>query len=523
MGKGNKSKRRAAQKRHVAAGDFLEEFWRQSLDAAEAHSRQSLDAARAAANEADKDPAFSLEKPAASRAPGKRGGGLARQGSKTGSQTGSFLVEFHCHSTCSDGSLSPAQVVRRAASRGVKVLALTDHDTMGGVAEATAAGREVGVCVIPGVEISAYYDCNMPRGGGRGAACEKAESNTFKAPGLDTSSAAISEADEKDRGGSGGLKEGRDGVEETGLRGEGVEAKGGPGVHILAYFPPLGMREQWQRARRKAGAEGDEGREGEEGEEVEDGEGGLGGEGKKPRVSYNGNGAETQEEGGIKDAHHERVGSEEVGQDGVRSKDAGDGFGRLVGVLEGIREGRHRRAAGMVQRLQQMGVSVTMADVIKQLDDPNTAPGRVHVARALVAVKAVGEMEEAFQKYIGDHGPAYVRGSEIPVAEAIRVIREAGGAAVLAHPWTIPESTLRGMLKRVVEDGLTGMEVYRGKEIQEEYCRLANAHGLLKIGGSDFHGPAKLAKKGAVDLGGCELPALAVQRFVEAAGRNWRA
>ncbi|CAI7875605.1 unnamed protein product [Closterium sp. NIES-54] len=56
-----------------------------------------------------------------------------------------------------------------------------------------------------------------------------------------------------------------------------------------------------------------------------------------------------------------------------------------------------------------------------------------------------------------------------------------------------------------------------------EYCRLANAHGLLKIGGSDFHGAAKLAKKGGVDLGGCELPALAVQRFLEAAGRNWRA
>ncbi|CAI5475831.1 unnamed protein product, partial [Closterium sp. Yama58-4] len=58
-------------------------------------------------------------------------------------------------------------------------------------------------------------------------------------------------------------------------------------------------------------------------------------------------------------------------------------------------------------------------------------------------------------------------GSEIPVAEAIRVINEAGGAAVLAHPWTIPESALRGMLKRVAGAGLVGMEVYRGKEIQE--------------------------------------------------------
>ncbi|CAI5931646.1 unnamed protein product [Closterium sp. NIES-64] len=458
----------------------------------------------------------------------------------------------------------------------VRILALTDHDSMAGVPEATAAGREVGMCVIPGVEVSAYYDCHTPKITGGGAVANGSQGDGME---------------EEDRGVERG-KDGGEGIETEGEgrregEAEGVrEGRGGQGVHVLAYFPPLGMRERWQYARRGEKGDrcgGEEGREGEEeGEDGEEREEGGEGEGKKQRVSDDVIGAEEEEEEEARDAQRacpegapgsaaegaaEGAGSV-VGSAGGESTaggkgNEGDGLKKLVGVLEGIREGRHKRAAGMVQRLQQLGVGVTMADVIQQLDDPKTAPGRVHVARALVAVRAVGDMEEAFQKYIGDHGPAYVRGSEIPlsesirairypivllpffphpslpfpshggseiplgaeipVAEAIRVINEAGGAAVLAHPWTIPESALRGMLKRVAGAGLVGMEVYRGKEIQEEYCRLANAHGLLKIGGSDFHGAAKLAKKGGVDLGGCELPALAVQRFLEAAGRNWRA
>jgi predicted metal-dependent phosphoesterase TrpH len=65
--------------------------------------------------------------------------------------------DLHCHSTRSDGLLSPAAVVRRAASRGVDVLALTDHDEISGLAEATQAAREVGIDFVAGSELSVNW------------------------------------------------------------------------------------------------------------------------------------------------------------------------------------------------------------------------------------------------------------------------------------------------------------------------------------------------------------------------------
>jgi len=66
-------------------------------------------------------------------------------------------IDLHTHSTCSDGSLPPAELVGRAAAAGIRVLALTDHDTTAGVAEAATAAAHVGVTLVPGVEFSAAW------------------------------------------------------------------------------------------------------------------------------------------------------------------------------------------------------------------------------------------------------------------------------------------------------------------------------------------------------------------------------
>jgi predicted metal-dependent phosphoesterase TrpH len=66
-------------------------------------------------------------------------------------------IDLHTHSNCSDGSLSPRELVQLAKKRELRAIALTDHDTVAGVAEAVAAGKELGVEVVPGVEISAQY------------------------------------------------------------------------------------------------------------------------------------------------------------------------------------------------------------------------------------------------------------------------------------------------------------------------------------------------------------------------------
>ncbi|HLN49419.1 MAG TPA: PHP domain-containing protein [Steroidobacteraceae bacterium] len=71
--------------------------------------------------------------------------------------THSATVDLHAHSNCSDGSLTPAELVRRAAAAGVDMLALTDHDTVAGLEEAQSAGGRAGVRIVPGVEISASW------------------------------------------------------------------------------------------------------------------------------------------------------------------------------------------------------------------------------------------------------------------------------------------------------------------------------------------------------------------------------
>lgn len=67
------------------------------------------------------------------------------------------IYDLHCHSTASDGALSPSELVQRAQSKGVTALALTDHDTTAGLAEASQAARQIGLRFIPGIELSALY------------------------------------------------------------------------------------------------------------------------------------------------------------------------------------------------------------------------------------------------------------------------------------------------------------------------------------------------------------------------------
>src|SRR5690349_10447898 len=67
------------------------------------------------------------------------------------------FVDLHCHSTASDGTFAPADVVRLAKESGLSGLALTDHDTIGGIAEAAAEAKRVGVDFLPGIEISAEF------------------------------------------------------------------------------------------------------------------------------------------------------------------------------------------------------------------------------------------------------------------------------------------------------------------------------------------------------------------------------
>ena len=164
-----------------------------------------------------------------------------------------------------------------------------------------------------------------------------------------------------------------------------------------------------------------------------------------------------------------------------------------AGFQQQLAEQRTRRMARiheMIARLQQLGLAVTPEDVFSQAKHQG-AIGRPHVAQALLKRGYVSTMREAFDRYIGNDGPAYVPGSPLGPEVAIRAIREAGGIPVLAHPIYLKDDAF---IEQLVRDGLVGLEVYHSghpPEAVQRYEQLADRLGLLKTGGSDYHGTSK--------------------------------
>ena len=143
----------------------------------------------------------------------------------------------------------------------------------------------------------------------------------------------------------------------------------------------------------------------------------------------------------------------------------------------------------MVQQLQKIGVKIE-ADEVLRLAGHGTV-GRPHVARTLLKHGYISTLPEAFAKYIGPDNPGFVPGSPLPPAQIIRVILEAGGVPVLAHPIYLKRDEL---INQFVKDGLAGLEVYHSghtPEVVRRYETIADRLHLLRSGGSDFHGDSK--------------------------------
>ncbi|KAF5731938.1 hypothetical protein HS088_TW18G00625 [Tripterygium wilfordii] len=290
---------------------------------------------------------------------------------KSAGRGGEKLVfELHSHSKCSDGYLSPSKLVERAHGNGVKVLALTDHDTMSGIPEAVEAARRFGIKIIPGIEISSIFSRD-------------------------------SESEEP--------------------------------VHILAYYSSCGPTR----------------------------------------------------------------------------------FEEVEKFLANIRDGRYLRAKNMVLKLNKLKFPLKWEHVAK-IAGNGVAPGRLHVARAMVEAGYVENLKQAFARYLYDGGPAYSTGNEPLAEEAVQLICKTGGLAVLAHPWALKNPV--AIIKRLKDAGLQGMEVYRSDGKLAAYSELADAYGLLKLGGSDYHGRGG---HGESELGSVNLPTLVLHDFLKVARPIW--
>ncbi len=149
---------------------------------------------------------------------------------------------------------------------------------------------------------------------------------------------------------------------------------------------------------------------------------------------------------------------------------------------------REQRVRDMIGRLADLDVQVEFDAVRAEAGPDSAALARPHLARVLWAQGHVGSVSEAFDRYIGDEGPAFVPVLLLDVAGAIDCIHQAGGLAVWAHP---PMPMLGGALREFVEADLDGIECFRPRTTPEELNRLLNKarhHQLLVTGGSDWHG-----------------------------------
>ncbi|MFC5453130.1 PHP domain-containing protein [Paenibacillus aestuarii] len=164
---------------------------------------------------------------------------------------------------------------------------------------------------------------------------------------------------------------------------------------------------------------------------------------------------------------------------------------QLLERLESLRETRDLRNAMMLERLQQLGLSITMDEVLQAVEHVKTkgdTVGRPHIAAVLLAKGYVASISEAFERYLGKGAAAYVNPPRIEPETAIAWIHEAGGSAVLAHPGIYGDDEL---VELITQQGLDGIEVYHSDHTPEDearYLQLAEQKGLLITAGSDFHG-----------------------------------
>lgn len=172
-------------------------------------------------------------------------------------------------------------------------------------------------------------------------------------------------------------------------------------------------------------------------------------------------------------------------------------------------ERRKNRNTQMIENLQKAGIPITMEDLIA--GNPDTVITRAHFAKYLISHNVVKEAKEAFTVYLGEDTPYYVPRARMKSTDGIKLILQAGGIPILAHPmhYKLEEDMLRRMIQEFKDAGLVGMEVMYSNHFPEDdifVAKLAREYELLPSGGSDFHGSNKPAISIGSGRGNLEIP-----------------
>ncbi len=180
-------------------------------------------------------------------------------------------------------------------------------------------------------------------------------------------------------------------------------------------------------------------------------------------------------------------------------------------TLERLRGTRRERAKGMIAKLGGLGIHIEWQRVQEIAGDSSI--GRPHIAQAMLEKGYVASIKEAFTRYISRDGPAYVERKKVTPQEAVELVLRADGLPVLAHPLT-GNKNVEEMVVELKAVGLVGIEAYYNGYTAEEVnwlVNLADKHGLIALGGSDYHG---IDTGNETMLGGVDVPMDSVERLI---------
>ena len=193
----------------------------------------------------------------------------------------------------------------------------------------------------------------------------------------------------------------------------------------------------------------------------------------------------------------------------------------LANVTDWLVQDRDRRNQKMAERMAADGLPVSYEDMHWRF---GAVIGRPHFAELLIELGLARDMQDAFDRYVEKGQKYYLPRNFLTIEQSIETIIQAGGVPVLAHPFQYKRSDegLRELIEHGMESGLKGMECrYSGyTEEQSRYLEdLAEEYGLVKTGGSDFHGDAKPHIRLGHGTGSLDVPYDYLEKLKELAGK----
>ena len=189
---------------------------------------------------------------------------------------------------------------------------------------------------------------------------------------------------------------------------------------------------------------------------------------------------------------------------------------KFTATLQKLQDSRRGRAQKMIAKLSDLGMKIDWQRVSELAQGGSV--GRPHISQALFEKGYVSSEKEAFDKYIGHNGPAYVERYKLLPVEAVKLILDAQGLPVLAHPADIAD--LDELVPQLKAAGLVGLEVYYGDygpEIIARLARIAKQYDLITTGGTDYHAFGDGLE---VYIGGAISPAGSVEQLFALASKH---